>query len=82
MFVISFADAGAKPGTMVIHLFDADSTNITMTGSGWSVDIAGETKLDSIDTNGLRNNIAYLNMTLNVLVLGNGQIFFIWFASL
>jgi len=66
----------------VVHFFDADTADIAVTGSWGSVDIASEAKLDSIYADGLWNDIADLNMTPDVLIFGNGQVFFVWFASL
>jgi hypothetical protein len=72
--VVAFADAGAQPRTVVVHFLDANPADIAVTGSRRPVDVAGHAKLQTVQPTAFWHNIADLNMRLDVLVLGNGQI--------
>ena len=58
----------------MVHPFNTDSTNVTVTGSWRSVDIASHTELNAVDLDALRDDIADLNMTFNVFILWNCQV--------
>ena len=68
------ADAGAHPGTVVVHLLDADSADVAVAGSGRAVDVAGQAELHPADLQGFGNDVADLYVTLDVLVFGYGEV--------
>ena len=74
LFVIAFPNAGAQPRTVMVHFLNADSTYIAVTGSGRSIDVASKAKFNLAHLESLGYNITDLNVALNVLVLGNGQV--------
>ena len=47
--VVTFANAGTQPGTVMIHLLNADPADIAVAGTGRSVDVAGHAEFESID---------------------------------
>ena len=55
----------------MVQFLNANSTDITVTGSWRSVDVTSQAKLDSIDPNSLRNDITDLYMTFDMLILRN-----------
>lgn len=71
LLVVPFTNASTQPRAVVVQLLNAHSTNITMTGPWRTIDITGHTEFDSIDFEGLRNDVGNLNMTLNLLILGD-----------
>lgn len=74
LFVVAFSDAGAQPGTVVVHLLDADSAHVAVAGSRRAVDVAGQAELDPADPQGLGHDVADLDVAADVLVLGDGQV--------
>jgi hypothetical protein len=74
LFVVALADAGAQPGTVVVHLLDADSADVAVAGSGRAVDVAGEAELHPADLQGFGNDVADLYVALDVLILGYGEV--------
>lgn len=75
MLIVLFSNASSKPGAMMVHFFNADTTCIAMRCPRRSVYIASHAKLNRIDFRTIGDDIFNLNMAFYMLIFGYDQEF-------
>lgn len=73
MLIIPLADARAHPRAVMVHLLDADSADITMTGPRRSIYVASHAEFDAADFKSLRYDVGNLYMIFYLLIPRNLQ---------